>query len=130
MIEIGRLCVKIAGRDAGKKCVVVDIVNDTYVLIDGETRRRKCNIMHLEPLDQKIEIKKGASHGEVSSILKELGIETRHTKPKQKTERPLKQRKAKVKPAEVVKEKKPKKKEAVKEAVKPKKETKKKEEKK
>ena len=47
MIEIGRLCVKIAGRDAGKKCVVVDVVNDNTVLIDGETRRRNCNIKHL-----------------------------------------------------------------------------------
>lgn len=135
MIEIGRLCVKIAGRDAGKKCVIVDVINDIYVLIDGETRRRKCNVLHLEPLEQKIDIKKGASHGEVSSVLKESGIETRHTKPKQKTERPKKQRKQKEKPVEEakkeVKEKKPAKpkKEAVKEE-KPKKEIKNKEEKK
>ena len=65
MIQIGRVCVKIAGRDAGKKCVIVDILDDNYVLIDGETRRRKCNILHLEPLKEVIKIKKKASHEEI-----------------------------------------------------------------
>ena len=50
MFEIGRLCVKIAGRDAGLKCLVVEVIDDNYVLIDGQTRRRKCNIKHLEPV--------------------------------------------------------------------------------
>jgi large subunit ribosomal protein L14e len=62
MIEIGRLCVKTAGRDAGLKCIIVDILDDKFVLIDGETRRRKCNILHLEPLKDVIKIKKNASH--------------------------------------------------------------------
>ena len=93
MIEIGRLCVKIAGRDAGKKCIIIDILDDKYVLIDGETRRRKVNILHVEPLNQKIEIKKNASHDEVSKALDELGIKALHTKPKQKTAKPLKKRK-------------------------------------
>ena len=93
MIEIGRLCVKIAGRDAGKKCVILDILDDKYVFIDGETRRRKVNILHVEPLNQKIEIKKNASHDEVSKVLDELGIKALQTKPKQKTAKPLKKRK-------------------------------------
>ena len=92
-IEIGRLCVKIAGRDAGKKAIIIDILDDKYVLIDGETRRRKCNILHLEPLSQVIKIKKEASHEEVSKALKEIGLEVRFTKPKQKTEKPRKKRK-------------------------------------
>lgn len=93
MIEIGRLCVKTAGRDAGKKCLIIDILDGNYVLIDGETRRRKCNIMHIEPLSQKIEIKKNASHDEVAKVLKEIGLEARQTKPKKKTKKPLKKRK-------------------------------------
>ncbi len=93
MIEIGRLCMKIAGRDAGSKCVIVDILDDKFVLIDGETRRRKCNIMHLEPLKDIVKIKKGASHEDVSEVLKDAGIKSRETKPKQKTERPRKKRK-------------------------------------
>ena len=93
MIEIGRLCVKIAGRDAGKKCVIIDILNDKYVLIDGETRRRKCNVLHIESLNQVIKIGKNASHEDVSNALKELGIEARQTKPKPKTKKPTKKRK-------------------------------------
>ena len=27
MIDVGRVCVKTAGRDAGRKCVVVEIVD-------------------------------------------------------------------------------------------------------
>ncbi len=94
MIEIGRLCVKLAGRDAGLKCVVVDILDDKFVLIDGETRRRKCNILHLEPLKDVIKIKKKAPHEEIKQEFEKLGLKARETKPKQKTERPRKKRKS------------------------------------
>jgi len=96
MIQVGQICVKIAGRDAGKKCVIVDILKDQYAMIDGETRRRKCNLAHLEPLNQKVDIKKGASHDEVKNVLKKIGIETRETKPKKKTIRPRKLRRSKL----------------------------------
>lgn len=95
MIEIGRLCMKTAGRDAGFKCVIVDILDDNYVLIDGETRRRKCNVLHLEPLKEVIDIKKGASHENVKVEFKKLKLEVRETKPKEKKERPKKVRKKK-----------------------------------
>ncbi len=84
MIDVGRICVKIAGRDAGKKCVVVDVIDDNYVMIDGETRRRKCNILHLEPLDKSVDIKKGASHAEVAKVFEALGYGIHAPKTKQK----------------------------------------------
>ena len=93
MIEIGRLCVKIAGRDAGNKCVVVDILDDKFVLIDGATRRRKCNILHLEPLNDVVKIAKNASHDEVSKAFKHLGIDAWHSKPKKAAERQKPKRK-------------------------------------
>ena len=93
MIEIGRLCVKTAGRDAGLKCIVVDILEDKFVLIDGETRRRKCNILHLEPLKDVVKIKKNASHEDIKKEFEKLGLNVRETKPRQKTERPRKKRK-------------------------------------
>ena len=93
-IEIGRVVVKIAGRDAGKKAVIVDILNDKYVLIDGETRRRKCNVLHIEPLNQGVKIEKNANHEHVSKALKEIGLEARVTKPKSKTQKPKKKRKS------------------------------------
>src|SRR3989344_5648998 len=82
MIEIGRLCVKIAGRDAGKKCLIVDILDDKHVLIDGETRRRKCNILHIEPLNQVIKIEKNISHEDVTKALDGLGIKKKEIKEK------------------------------------------------
>jgi ribosomal protein L14E/L6E/L27E len=41
MIEIGRLVVKLAGRDAGLKGVIIEILANNYVLIDVQVRRRK-----------------------------------------------------------------------------------------
>ena len=68
-IEVGRICVKIAGREAGEKCVIVEIIDDNYVEVVGSTiKNRKCNIKHLEPVEQTIEIKSD----DVESIKKEL----------------------------------------------------------
>ena len=100
MIEVGRVCVKIAGRDSRKKCVVVDIVDDNFVTIDGETRRKRCNVKHLEPLDNVIKIRKGASHDIVVKEFKTLGIEIKEKKSKEKKERPRKVRKKKEKKVE------------------------------
>lgn len=93
MIEVGRVVVKIAGRDAGCKAIIIDILDDKYVLIDGETRRRKVNVLHIEPLSNVLKIKKGASHDEVAKALDELGLKARITKPKPSTQKPLKKRK-------------------------------------
>lgn len=82
LFDIGRICIKLAGRDAGKKCVVVDMVDATYVLVDGETRRKKVNTKHLEPLAEIMEIDSGASHEAVKAVFKGLGIEIKDTKPK------------------------------------------------
>ena len=100
MIEVGRMCVKIAGRDAGLKCVVTQVIDDSFVMIDGETRRKRCNIKHLEPLEQKLKIKEKATQNAVKKEFKKLGLEIKETKEKkQKTEKPVKKRKTKAKPA-------------------------------
>lgn len=119
MIEIGRICIKTAGRDSRHKCAVVDIVDDNFVMIDGDVRKKRCNIKHLEPLDQVIKIRKGASHDVVVDEFKKIGIEIKEKKSKPKTERPKRVRKKKEKPAEEA-EKKSKK--AAKKKVKPKEE--------
>lgn len=68
-IEVGRICVKIAGREAGEKCVIVEVIDDNYVEVVGSTiKNRKCNIKHLEPVDQTIEIKSD----DVEAIKKDL----------------------------------------------------------
>ena len=113
MYEVGRICVKLAGRDAGLKCVVVDVVDERTVLIDGQTRRRKCNVKHLEPLKQIIKLKKNASRKDVFAEFKKLKIETRETNPKKASERPRRLKSEKTKLTEI--ELKPEKKEKVEE---------------
>lgn len=73
-IEVGRICVKLRGREAGRKCVVVDIIDDNYILVTGPksltgVKRRRVNIRHVEPLDKKVNISKGASDEEVINAL-------------------------------------------------------------
>lgn len=77
-IEVGKICVKISGREAGKKCVVVDIVDKNFVLVTGpkevsEVKRRRVNINHLEPTQEKISISRGAADEEVTEALKTAG---------------------------------------------------------
>lgn len=86
MLEVGRVCIKILGREAGKKCVVVGNVDKNFVLVDGEIRRRKCNIHHLEPLDLMLKIKKDASNDEIIDALAKAGLKIEKKKPKQKKE--------------------------------------------
>ncbi|MDI6723551.1 MAG: 50S ribosomal protein L14e [Methanobacterium sp.] len=68
-IEVGRVCVKIAGREAGEKCVIVEVIDDKFVEVVGTNiKNRRCNIRHLEPVDQTIEIKSD----NIEDIKKEL----------------------------------------------------------
>jgi len=97
MFEVGRICIKLAGRDAGEKCVVVEKLKDHLVLIDGLTRRRKCNINHLEPLAEKIAIKSKASHADIVSAFSKLGITIKDKKKKEKKPKPTRKRKEKSK---------------------------------
>ena len=77
-IEVGRICVKIVGREAGKKCLVVDLVDKNFVLITGpkkvsDIKRRRVNINHLEPTREKIDINRGATDEEITEALKTAG---------------------------------------------------------
>jgi large subunit ribosomal protein L14e len=77
-IEVGRICAKVSGREAGRKCVVVDVVDKSFVLVTGPknvtgVRRRRANVNHIEPLQDTIEIKRGASDEEVEEVLKSTG---------------------------------------------------------
>lgn len=101
ILEIGRVVMKIAGRDSGKSAVIIDKINDNYFLIDGETRRKKCNISHLEPTDKTLKISRNASSEEVIKAFKEIGIDI---KPKVKKEK-KEVKKVEEKPKEIIKEK-------------------------
>lgn len=73
-IEVGRICVKIAGREAGQKCVVVDLIDKNFVLVTGPpkitgVKRRRVNVNHIEPTEKKITIKRGDGDKEISSAI-------------------------------------------------------------
>lgn len=79
MFDVGRLCIKIAGREAGKYCVVVKKLDANFVLVTGprsvtHVKRRKCNIFHLEPLKETITIKADASDEEVIKAYEEASL--------------------------------------------------------
>ena len=95
-MEIGQVCLKIAGRDSNQKCVIIKILDETFVLIDGQTRRKRCNILHLEPLKDKLDIKEDAAHGEIVAAFRKLGVEVTERRPREKKEKPKKVRKEKV----------------------------------
>ncbi|MEM1515286.1 MAG: 50S ribosomal protein L14e [Candidatus Bathyarchaeia archaeon] len=78
-IEIGRICIKIRGREAGKRCVIVDIIDKNYALITGPknitgVRRRRINVNHLKPTEDLVKIKRGASDEEVYKAIVETGL--------------------------------------------------------
>lgn len=79
IFDVGRICVKTAGREAGRKCVIVDIIDENFVLVTGPkpltgVKRRRANIKHLEPTPYKIDIPKGASDEEVVKALESSGL--------------------------------------------------------
>ena len=77
-IEVGRICVKLAGRESGRRCIIVDIVDKNFVLITGPrkvsgVKRRRANSSHLEPTRAKVDVKRGATDKEVTEALKAAG---------------------------------------------------------
>jgi large subunit ribosomal protein L14e len=77
-IEVGRVCVKMAGRETGRKCVIVDVMDKSFVLVTGPkkvtgVKRRRVNINHVAPTENTIQIKRGASDEEVTQMLESSG---------------------------------------------------------
>lgn len=66
--EQGRICMKLAGRDAGKLCAILERDGDE-VLIDGRTRRRYVNPDHLEPIDTIIDVDEDATASDIDARL-------------------------------------------------------------
>lgn len=69
-IDVGRICVKLVGREAGKKCIIVDVVDKNFVLVTGPkqlngVKRRRVNVNHIEITERKVNIKRGESDEEL-----------------------------------------------------------------
>jgi len=79
LYDIGRICVKVVGRETGSHCVIVEIKDGSYVVITGPkdlsgVRRRSCNTKHLEPLEAVLPISKGADDETVAKAIEEAGL--------------------------------------------------------
>jgi large subunit ribosomal protein L14e len=77
-IEVGRICLKLAGRESGKKCVIIEVIDKGFVIITGPkkitgVKRRRASINHIAPLKEKIVINRGSSDDEVIQALENAG---------------------------------------------------------
>ncbi len=78
-VEIGRLVIKIAGRDAGLKGVVINILGGHRVLVTGPKtltglRRKPVNLRHLILLPHKVNIERESSDEEVLKALERQNL--------------------------------------------------------
>jgi large subunit ribosomal protein L14e len=75
MIEVGRVVIKLKGRDAGTLGVITEIIDENFVKIITLKRKkaRKCNVRHISPLKRVINIE-GKSEEEIIKELENLNI--------------------------------------------------------
>ncbi len=92
VIEVGRVCRKVAGREAGRLCVVVRIIDNNFVEVTGPkdltgVRRRRVNVKHLVPLPVKLDISEGAGDADVTEALRSTDLYPKLLADKEKREK-------------------------------------------
>ncbi len=57
LIEVGRVCIKKFGRDAGSRAVITKVQGKGFVsiLTSVRNKERRCNVKHLEFLSEKVD---------------------------------------------------------------------------
>jgi large subunit ribosomal protein L14e len=71
-IDVGRVCMKTQGREKGKRCVIVDVIDRNFVVVAGPgVKRRRVNMDHIVPLDETVDVQRDASDEEIAGALKE-----------------------------------------------------------
>ncbi|MEM0487559.1 MAG: 50S ribosomal protein L14e, partial [Sulfolobales archaeon] len=63
----------------GRKAVIVDLVDDNFIVVTGPksltgVKRRRVNVKHVEILDKKVEVPRGASDEEVLKAIEAAGL--------------------------------------------------------
>jgi ribosomal protein L14E/L6E/L27E len=71
ILQVGRVCIKKFGRDAGSRAVITKVIDGSFVNVITAIRpkERRCNVSHLEFLDEVIDT------GKKDVVNKTLGIE-------------------------------------------------------
>jgi large subunit ribosomal protein L14e len=78
-LEVGRVCVKTAGREAGKYCVVLKKMDENFVLVTGPkeltgVKRRRCNVEQLESTPFILKITSETGEGEIIKAFNDAGV--------------------------------------------------------
>jgi large subunit ribosomal protein L14e len=70
-LEAGMVCVKLQGREAGKKAVVLEFDKKKgLALIQGpKVKKRKCNPKHLLPTGKVVKVSKGIKAEEIAKLI-------------------------------------------------------------
>ena len=112
MVKVGDVVMKIAGRDAGRVGIVLEDLGKGFFMVDGDTRKKKVNIKHIEFLGKEVKVGKGSTSEDLRKEINNLGFKVnKHGQPRVKKE--LHQKPAVLPKAKTVKaEEKPKKKES------------------
>ncbi|MEM1557157.1 MAG: KOW motif-containing protein [Thermoproteota archaeon] len=79
VLRPGRICVITRGRDKGKKCVIVGLIDDSNVLVTGPkelngVKRSKKNILHLFPLGETVRIRANSRDETVLAAIEKSGL--------------------------------------------------------
>ena len=98
-MDLGQVCEILSGKEKGKICVVIKVENENFVLIDGNVKRRKCNVQHLKSLNKILKIKGNEKTDKIKELMKKEGFEVAGKKVKVKerlrVKREVKKEKAK-----------------------------------
>jgi large subunit ribosomal protein L14e len=80
VFEVGKIVVKTLGREAGFYCVVVEVIDKNFVLVDGlKIRRRRSNVAHLAATKDSLDIKKGASKEDIKKVIDKAKLTDKFT---------------------------------------------------
>lgn len=79
VLEVGRVCLKTSGREAGKYCVVVKPMDKSFVMVTGPklltgVKRRRSNIDHLQITEHVIKITADANDEAVIAAYESAGL--------------------------------------------------------
>lgn len=75
IFDVGRVCRKTRGIDAGKICVIAAKPEKGIAMVIGPNiAKTKANLRHLEPTPTTIKIDKNTSQPEITELLKKEGL--------------------------------------------------------
>ncbi len=81
-IDIGRICVKLNGKEAGRYCVVVKKIDKSFVEVTGPrlltgVKRRKSNVAHLEPTQYVVDVQENQDDEQIISAMEKQNLTTK-----------------------------------------------------